>query len=168
VRWQNSQRGQALGEKGFGNACDDVRPHLRRASCIGGSDSQMVKAFLEAEAYDGPSIIIAYSHCINQGYDMSHGLEQQKAAVETGYWPLLRYDPRLAKQGKNPLQLDSKAPSQPLEKFAYNETRFTMLVHSNEEAAERLMKLAQQDVNSRWKMYQEMANMDWADPATKS
>jgi len=74
---------------------------------------QTVKAFLEAEAYNGPSLLICYSHCIAHGYDLIHGLEQQKAAVQTGYWPLYRYNPDLAKQGKNPLQLDSKAPSLP-------------------------------------------------------
>jgi pyruvate-ferredoxin/flavodoxin oxidoreductase len=128
---------------------------------MGGSDMQTVKALLEAEAYDGPSLIIAYAHCAMQGYDLAHGLDQQKAAVESGYWPLFRYDPRLAKDGKNPLQLDSKAPSLALEKFAYNETRFTMLLHSNEEAAEKLMKLAQEDVNNRWKMYEGLAKMSW-------
>lgn len=128
---------------------------------MGGSDMQTVKALLEAEAYDGPSLVIAYAHCAMQGYDLAHGLDQQKAAVESGYWPLLRYDPRLAKEGKNPLQLDSKAPSLSLEKFAYNETRFTMLLHSNEGEAERLMKLAQEDVNNRWKMYEGLAKMSW-------
>jgi pyruvate-ferredoxin/flavodoxin oxidoreductase len=128
---------------------------------MGGSDSQVVKAFLEAEAYDGPSIIIAYSHCIEQKIDNARGLEQQKLAVQAGHWPLFRYNPVLLKDGKNPLQLDSKAPSIPLEKYAYNETRYTMLVQSNEEAAERLLKLAQQDVNSRWKMYEQLAAMQY-------
>jgi len=124
---------------------------------MGANDMQTVKTFLEAEAYDGPSLIIAYSHCINQGYDMKYGLVQQKAAVDSGYWPLYRYDPRLAKQGKNPLQLDCKAPTLPLEKFEYNETRFTMLVHSNEAEAERLMKLSQEDIKTKWKTLEEMA-----------
>lgn len=124
---------------------------------MGASDMQTVKTFLEAEAYDGPSLIIAYAHCINQGYDMSHGIDQQKAAVESGYWPIYRYDPRLAKQGKNPLQLDCKTPTLPLEKFEYNETRFTMLVHSNEEEAERLMKLSQEDIRTKWKTLEQMA-----------
>jgi pyruvate-ferredoxin/flavodoxin oxidoreductase len=124
---------------------------------MGASDSQTIKAILEAEAYDGPSIIIAYSHCIAHGIDIAKGLEQQKLATATGYWPLFRYNPALAHEGKNPFQLDSKAPSLPLQKYAYNETRYTMLVQSNEEAAERLMKLAQEDVNARWKMYEKMA-----------
>lgn len=125
---------------------------------MGANDSHTVRALLEAESYDGPSLVIAYSHCINQGYDMAHGLDQQKAAVQSGYWPLLRYDPRLASQGKNPLQLDSKAPSLPLEKYVYNETRYTMLKLTNEVEAERLLKLQKQDVENRWKLYEQMAS----------
>ena len=109
---------------------------------FGANDMQTVKAFLEAEAYDGPSLLICYRHCIAHGYDLVHGLDQQKAAVQSGYWPLYRYNPDLAKQGKNPLQLDSKAPSLPLEKYIYNETRYTMLVHSDPEAAKQLLALA--------------------------
>ena len=78
---------------------------------IGGNDSHTVKAFQEAEAHDGPSIIIAYASCIAHGYDLIHGLEQQKLAVQAGYWPLMRYNPALREEGKNPFQLDSKAPS---------------------------------------------------------
>lgn len=124
---------------------------------MGANDSQTVKALLEAEAYDGPSLIIAYSHCIAHGYDMAHGLDQQKAAVQTGYWPLYRYDPRLAAEDKNPLQLDSKAPSLPLEKYVYNETRYTMLKQINEAAAEQLLSLEKQDVATRWKLYEQLA-----------
>jgi len=126
---------------------------------FGHNDMQTVKAFLEAEAYDGPSIIIAYCHCIAHGYDMIHGLEQQKAAVQSGYWPLFRYNPTLLKQGKNPLQLDSKAPTLPLEKYIYNETRYSMLRHSNPEAAKRLLQAAQEDVLRRWKQYEYLAAM---------
>jgi len=124
---------------------------------FGSSDMQTVKAFLEAEAFDGPSILIAYCHCIAHGFDLAYGLEQQKAAVLAGYWPLLRYNPNLAKEGKNPLQLDSKPPALPLEKYIYNETRYTMLTHSDPEAAKRLLKLAQEDVNTRWKLYERLA-----------
>ena len=107
---------------------------------------QTLKAFHEAEAYDGPSLIIAYSHCIAHGYDLMHGMDQQKAAVQSGYWPLYRYNPDLAKQGKNPFQLDSRAPTLPLEKYIYNETRYTMLTHSDPEAAKQLLRLAEEDV----------------------
>jgi pyruvate-ferredoxin/flavodoxin oxidoreductase len=126
---------------------------------FGSSDMQTVKALLEAEAFDGPSLIIAYSHCIAHGYDLVHGLDQQKAAVQTGYWPLFRYNPDLIKQGKNPLQLDSKGPALPLEKYIYNETRYSMLIRSKPEEAKALLQLAQEDVNSRWKLYEHWANM---------
>ena len=126
---------------------------------LGANDVQTVKTFLEAEAHDGPSIIIAYSHCIAHGYDMSHGLEQQKAAVLSGHFPLIRYNPALAAEGKNPFQLDSKAPSIPLEKYAYNETRYTMLVRSDPENAKKLMEVAQRDVQVRFKLYEHMAAM---------
>jgi len=125
---------------------------------MGGNDQQTLRAFLEAEAYDGPSLIIAYSHCIAHGIEMSKGLEQQKLAVQSGYWPLYRYNPELHAEGKNPLTLDSKEPTISLEKFAYNETRFRMLLQSNEERAESLMKLAQHDVRDRWHHYQDLAS----------
>jgi pyruvate-ferredoxin/flavodoxin oxidoreductase len=126
---------------------------------LGANDMQAVKAFLEAEAYNGPSLLICYSHCIAHGYDLVHGLDQQKAAVQSGYWPLYRYNPDLAKQGKNPLTLDSKAPAMPLEKYIYNETRYTMLVRSNPESAAKLLVLAQEEVNKRWKLYEHLASM---------
>jgi pyruvate-ferredoxin/flavodoxin oxidoreductase len=124
---------------------------------MGANDAQTIKAFLEAEAYKGPSLILAYSHCIAHGYDLAHGFDQQKLAVQTGYWPLLRYNPMLAAEGKNPLVLDSKAPALPVEKYVYNETRYTMLTHSKPEVARDLLTKAQQDVNARWKLYERMA-----------
>ena len=126
---------------------------------FGSNDMHTVKAFLEAEAYDGPSLILAYSHCIAHGYDLKHGLDQQKAAVQTGHWPLIRYNPDLAKQGKNPLILDSKAPTLTLDKFENNETRFTMLSHSDPEAAKRLLETAQAEVIARWRLYEYWAAM---------
>ncbi|MEK6717646.1 MAG: pyruvate:ferredoxin (flavodoxin) oxidoreductase, partial [candidate division NC10 bacterium] len=126
---------------------------------MGGSDMHTVKAFLEAEAYDGPSLIVAYSHCIAHGYDMAHGLDQQKAAVQSGHWPLLRYNPDLVTQGKNPLQLDSKAPSLPLEKYTYNETRYTMLAHSDPAAAKESLELAQAEALARWRLLEHWAAM---------
>jgi pyruvate-ferredoxin/flavodoxin oxidoreductase len=132
---------------------------------MGSSDTQTVKAFLEAEAFEGPSLIIAYSHCIAHGYDMKHGLDQQKLAVQSGYWPLFRYNPALLTQGKNPFQLDSKAPAIPLDKYIYNETRYTMLVHSAPQAAAELLTEAQNDVRTRWRMYEHMASMPSASPA---
>jgi pyruvate-ferredoxin/flavodoxin oxidoreductase len=126
---------------------------------MGGSDMQTVKAFLEAEAYHGPSLIIAYSHCIAHGYDLVHGLEQQKTAVNSGYWPLFRFNPGLAAQGKNPFQLDSRPPTVPLKQFVYNETRYTMLAKSNPERARLLLEAAQEDVTNRWKLYDYWAHM---------
>ncbi len=128
---------------------------------MGANDAHTIRAMVEAEAYNGPSLIIAYSHCINHGYDLVHGLEQQKLAVQSGHWPLFRYNPDLATQGKNPLTLDSKAPSISLDKYVYNETRYKMLTLSNEEAAERLLKLAQEDVFRRWRMYEHLAAMQY-------
>ena len=129
------------------------------AVAMGSSDMHTLKAFLEAEAYDGPSIIIAYSHCIAHGYDLVYGLDQQKAAVQSGYWPLYRYNPDLAKLGKNPFQLDSKPPALPLEKYIYNETRYTMLKHSDPQAAKILLQFAEEDVRNRWRVYQNLAAM---------
>jgi pyruvate-ferredoxin/flavodoxin oxidoreductase len=125
---------------------------------MGASDTQTVKAFMEAEAYDGPSLIIAYSHCIAHGIDISKGMSNQKAAVESGHWPLFRFNPENAANGINPFKLDSKAPKIPLRDYAYMETRYKMLTKSQPEEAERLMVLAQEDVNKRWKMYEEMVN----------
>jgi pyruvate-ferredoxin/flavodoxin oxidoreductase len=131
---------------------------------MGGNDGHTVKAFREAESYDGPSLIIAYSHCIAHGYDMAYGLQQQKAAVLSGYWPLMRYDPRLRAQGKNPFQLDSKAPSIPLKQFAYQESRYTMLARSNPEAARELLRMAQDDVERQWHVYEYRASMPGRPP----
>jgi pyruvate-ferredoxin/flavodoxin oxidoreductase len=128
---------------------------------MGSSDQQTLNAFLEADAYDGPALIIAYSHCINHGYDLRKGLEQQKLAVASGVWPLYRFNPDLATQGKNPLIIDSKAPSVPIEQYAYNETRYRMLLHSNEQRAEMLIKQAQKDIERRWTLYQQMASMHY-------
>jgi pyruvate-ferredoxin/flavodoxin oxidoreductase len=126
---------------------------------MGGSDTHTIKAFQEAEAHDGPSLIIAYSHCIAHGYDMGFGLNQQKNAVLSGYWPLMRYNPALRLEGKNPFQLDSKAPSIPLKKYAYEEARYTMLARSNPKAARELLSKAQDDVERQWRVYSNRAAM---------
>jgi pyruvate-ferredoxin/flavodoxin oxidoreductase len=126
---------------------------------IGGSDSHVIKAFQEAEAHEGPSLIIAYSSCIAHGYDLVHGLEQQKLAVQSGYWPLMRYNPSLRESGKNPFQLDSKAPSIRLKEYAYREARYTMLARGNPELAAQLLKEAQDDVERQWRVYSARAGM---------
>ena len=126
---------------------------------LGANDSHVVKAFQEAEAHDGPSIIIAYSSCIAHGYDLVHGLEQQKLAVQSGYWPLMRYNPSLREEGKNPFQLDSRAPSIRLKEYTYREARYTMLARSNPEVAAELLKEAQDDVERQWRVYSARASM---------
>ena len=126
---------------------------------MGSSDVQTVKAFLEAESYNGPSLIIAYCHCIAHGYNLINGLNQQKLAVQSGYWPLLRYNPDLMKEGKNPLTIDSKAPAIPLKDYVYNETRYSLLTKTRPEAAEQLLKEAQDDVYKRWRAYTHLAEM---------
>ena len=129
---------------------------------MGYSDTQTLRAFREAEAFDGPSLILAYSPCIEHGIDMAKGLDQQDLAVKSGIWPLYRFNPDRADEGKNPLQLDSKAPSIPLAEYAYNELRYRSLLKSNEERAEKLMKEAQQEVKKRWSLYKQMAQMDYS------
>jgi pyruvate-ferredoxin/flavodoxin oxidoreductase len=124
---------------------------------MGANDAQTVKAFLEAEAYDGPSLIIAYSHCIAHGFDMAKGLEQQKLSSTSGHWLLYRYNPALRAEGKNPLQLDSKAPSSPLEHYYYNENRYSILRQIDPQAAGELLEQARDVVARRWRHYDWMA-----------
>jgi len=126
---------------------------------FGAKDAQTVRAFLEADSYPGPSLILAYSPCIAHGYDLAYGAEQQKLAVDSGYWPLLRFDPRRGAEGKNPLQLDSGAPKIDLAKFAYNETRFRMVENVDRLRAHDLMEAARQDVRARYRAYEELAKM---------
>jgi pyruvate-ferredoxin/flavodoxin oxidoreductase len=125
---------------------------------MGAKDEQTLRAFLEAEAYDGPSLIIAYSHCLMHGIDMSKGMRNQKAAVESGQWPLYRYNPDRAAQGENPLSLDSRAPKIPIKDYLQMETRFKMLELSKPETAKILFKAAQADVNERWALYEYLAS----------
>jgi pyruvate-ferredoxin/flavodoxin oxidoreductase len=121
---------------------------------IGADPQQTVKAINEAEAYDGPSIIIAYAHCINHGINMAKGLDQQKKAVECGHWSLYRYNPLLEEQGKNPLTIDSKEPSISFADYALNENRYRMLKMANPTQCEALMEAAQKDVEKSWKFLQ--------------
>jgi pyruvate-ferredoxin/flavodoxin oxidoreductase len=124
---------------------------------MGANDLQTLKAFIEAEAYDGPSLIIAYSHCIAHGIDMATGMKNQKAAVDSGHWPLFRYNPDLLKEGKNPFKLESKGLKILLKDYAYMETRYKMLTKSHPDLAAKLMEEAQHDTESKWKMYEQMA-----------
>ncbi|MGV8908681.1 MAG: pyruvate:ferredoxin (flavodoxin) oxidoreductase [Propionicimonas sp.] len=124
---------------------------------MGADPQQTLTAFREAEAYDGPSLILAYSHCIAHGIDMTKGMAQQYAAVASGHWPLMRYNPVLRENGKNPFLLDSPRPRMPLRDYHAKELRFRMLMNSDPEAAERLLALGQEQVNRRWAEYEEMA-----------
>ncbi|MEK7656881.1 MAG: pyruvate:ferredoxin (flavodoxin) oxidoreductase [Elusimicrobiota bacterium] len=133
----------ALQAAGYGNA------YVARIA-MGADDTQTVKSFVEAESFPGPAILVAYSHCIAHGFDLKLGMQQQKLAVDTGYWPLFRYDPRLNAQGKNAFQLDSKPPRLPFKDYAYRETRYRMLSASHPEHAKDLLRQAEQDILDRW------------------
>ena len=132
---------------------------------MGANPAQVVKAMNEAEAYDGPSLIIAYAHCINHGINMTKGLEQQKKAVKCGHWPLYRYNPELEAQGKNPLKIDSKAPAMPFEEYALGENRYRMLKLTNPSMADELMAMSQADVEKAWKFLEGRAKA--LEPETK-
>jgi len=127
---------------------------------MGANDVQTLRAFIEAEAYNGPSLIIAYSHCIAHGINMAKGMESQKAAVDSGYWPLFRYNPESFNEGKNPLKLDSKAPKIKLEDYIYKETRYKMLTKSHPTEAKELLIRAQEEVNKKWKFYEQMSSFE--------
>ena len=126
---------------------------------LGANDAHTVKVFQEAEAYEGPSIIIAYCHCIAHGIDMVKGLDQQKKAVDSGHWMLMRYNPDLAKEGKNPLVIDSKEPSLPLEDYIYNEVRYKSLKATAPEEAAQLLEEEKKAIADRWRFYRHMAEM---------
>jgi len=133
---------------------------------MGGKDEHTLKAFLEAEAYDGPALIIAYSHCIAHGINMTTAMQNQKAAVQSGHWLLYRYNPERALRGENPMQLDSPAPRQPISQFMNMENRFKMLTKSRPAEARKLAEEAQKDAGIRWQLYQYLAARDYkAKPA---
>jgi len=127
---------------------------------IGANPNQAVKAFVEAESYDGPSLILSYTHCIAHGINMATGLDEQKKAVACGHWPLYRFDPRLAADGKNPLQVDSKAPTMELEEFAYGQNRFRSLTKSKPEVAAQLLELAKKDTAKKQSLLRKLAELE--------
>ena len=131
---------------------------------MGANPAQCIRAFVEAESYPGASLIIAYSHCIMHGINMTEGMAEEKKAVDSGYWPLYRFDPRLLEQGKNPLQFDSRPPKIGLEEYAYGENRYRQLQRSNPEVAAKLMAEAKKDVALRFKLYQQLATLDFTPP----
>ena len=127
---------------------------------MGANPQQTLLAMREAEEYDGPSLILAYSHCIAHGYDLKDGLKQQQLAVASGYWPLIRYNPALRSAGHKPFVLDSIRPTIPLREYAYNENRYKVLTKTNPEEAERMMQLAQETVDRRWQTYEHLAKQE--------
>lgn len=127
-----------------------------------GKDTQTLSAFLEAEAHDGPSIIIAYAPCIAHGIDLSNNHRQQNLAVKSGHWPLFRFDPNKIAQGKNPMHLDSAEPSIPYRDFVMTETRFSMLWQTHPDHAEAFLQQAQQDVQNRYRYYKQLSELDWS------
>ena len=126
---------------------------------FGANDMQLIKALNEAQAYEGPSLVIAYSHCIAQGFNLADGLKHQKDAVETGAWPLYRYNPDNVKQGLAPLTLDSKAPTRPLAEYMANETRFQVVNKANPERYETLLNKAQENINEKRSLLEHMAQI---------
>ena len=150
--------GKQLGKKNLGLIAMTYGNVYVASIALGANDQQALKAILEAEAYEGPSIILAYSHCIAHGINMTTGMQDQKAAVASGQWLLYRFDPQKLAKGENPLMLDSRAPSMTSEQFMMTENRFKMLMKSNPEEAKRLFLLAQQDVDFRWKLFEYLAS----------
>jgi len=124
---------------------------------LGADPNQAVKAFIEAEKYNGPSIILAYSHCINQGIDMTTGLNEHKKAVASGHWPLLRYNPELVAQGKNPLILDSKEPSIPFAEYISTENRYNVLKKINPDMYQKLLLESETLIKAKYNLYKKMA-----------
>ena len=148
--------GKQVGKKDLGlMSVNGGKAYVARIA-MGANDMQTMKAIIEAERYPGPSLIIAYSHCIAHGYNMKNGLTQQKLAVDSGYWPLFRFDPSKFDEGKNPFQLDSKAPKIALKDYAYNEMRYLMLAKSKPKIAKELMERAQKEVHEQWHIYEQM------------
>ena len=153
-----SAGGKATAKKDLGKLASDYGHVYVANIAYGAKDTQTLRVFHEAEAYDGPSLIVAYSPCIAHGFDMLYNQRQQDMAVKTGHWPLFRYDPRLAASGGNPFKLDSAAPSLPIKDFMASETRFAMLQRSHPEAAQAFLEQAQKEAEQRFKVYQDMAS----------
>ncbi|HEX8201508.1 MAG TPA: pyruvate:ferredoxin (flavodoxin) oxidoreductase [Isosphaeraceae bacterium] len=156
--------GKAIGKKDLGMIAVDYGNVYVAQVAMGANPLQTLKAFQEAESYRGPSLILAYSHCIAQGCEMSTAMGHQKEAAATGYWPLYRHDPRLGGEGKRPFRLDSRKPSLPFREFAMKEARYAMLTRSNPAQAERLLALAQRDIDERWHYYEQIAGVERSVP----
>lgn len=158
-----SAGGKATAKKDLGLLAMDYGNVYVAHVAYAGKDTQTLTAFLEAEAHDGPSIIIAYAPCIAHGVDMSNNHRQQNLAVKSGHWPLFRFNPNRIKQGKNPMQLDSPEPSVPYRDFVMSETRFSMLWQSHPDHAEAFLQQAQQEVMNRYRYYKQLSELDWTE-----
>jgi len=126
---------------------------------MGANPQQTLLAFREAEAYPGPSLILAYSHCIAHGFDLRQGMKQQDLATASGHWPLFRFNPAMRTAGERPFRLDSPRPTIRYKDYAYNELRYRTLAHTDPEAAEALLAQAQQSVTEKYRQYEEMASL---------
>jgi pyruvate-ferredoxin/flavodoxin oxidoreductase len=151
--------GKATGKKDLGAIARRYGDVYVAQVAIGGSDVQTVKALIEADAWDGPSLVVAYSTCIAHGIDMATSMGHQKDAVKSGYWPLYRFRPT-EDEHEHPFQLDSSAPSIPVDVFTRSEARFAMLARTHPERAEQLAALAQSDVDERWRYYEQLASVE--------
>jgi pyruvate-ferredoxin/flavodoxin oxidoreductase len=152
--------GKKIGKKDLGMIAVDYGNVYVATVAIGANPAQTIRAFHGAESYGGPSLVIAYSQCIAHGMDMTTGMTHQKEMVKSGYWPLYRYDPRLARDGGQPFHLDSHKPSVPFRAFAEKEARYAMLERSDPKRAEELFDLAQRDIDERWHFYEQMAGVE--------
>ncbi len=159
--------GKAIAKKDLGMIAMSYGHCYVAQVAFGAKDVQTVQAFQEADSYKGVSIIIAYSHCIAHGYDLKFGLDQQKLAVDSGQWPLYRYDPRRAAAGESPLKLDSGAPKIPVSQYMQNETRFRMVEKIDAKRFAELAKAAQEDATKRIAFYQQLAEVNVSKPAVK-
>ncbi|NIQ37950.1 MAG: pyruvate:ferredoxin (flavodoxin) oxidoreductase [Proteobacteria bacterium] len=160
--------GKAIPKKDLGLMAMTYRTAYVARVAFGARDQQTVKAFLEAESYPGTSLIIAYSHCIAHGYDLAYGVKQQKLAVDSGYWPLYRFDPRRSAEGLNPLQLDSGPPKVPLNDYVYNETRYRMLQKLDPEWAKALLTKADKEVKSNFTLYEQLSQLKMAESTAET
>ena len=152
--------GKPIGKKDLGLLAMSYGNVYIAQIAYGANPQQTLRAFLEAERYPGPSLILAYSHCIAHGIDMSCATQHQADAVKCGYWPLYRYDPRHAHAGDHPMRLDSRKPKKPFREWALREARFAMLQRSDPARADHLLDLAQRDIDERWRLYAQMTDLE--------
>ncbi len=152
--------GKRVGKKDLGMIAADYGNVYVAHIALGADNMQTIKSLVEAESYDGPALVIAYSTCIEHGIDMATSMTHQLEAVRSGYWPLYRYDPRHAETGDHPFQLDSKKPTIPLREFESKEARFAMLQRTRPDEADELLRLAQDDVDERWRFYEQLAGVE--------